>query len=324
MPRFGGFNIGNIGGDLARNALGSIANAVLPRSTFGGFGLPDSGTIIYPNQNSQDRTVSLRPKPAAANRVYGDGLLKPLKDTTGLIWPYTPTISYQHPIDYQPIQTVHSNQDFHIYSKTPAVSLVVSGEFSVQNQQEGAYAFAAMHFLRTMAKMHFGEQDPDAGTPPPVLLFNAYGPFVFKDLPVIVKEFNMEFPADVDYVQVVVYGGSQSTTTPSRTIDNRITAEPLAPPPPLYTGRGTPEFSIQGVPDGVSNNPGAFGTNRSWGTVSTVPGTTTTAPVSYTVWMPSLFKIACTLIVQHTSKELRQNFDLRKYRNGDPSQSKWI
>lgn len=327
MPRFGGFNLGNIGGALGRNALGTIANAVLPRTAFGGFGLPGTKATQSPQQNAQDRKVSLRPKAAAANRVYGNGLLKPLKEAGGLIWPYTPSITYQHPITYESISVTHANQDFHIYSRTPAVNLQVSGEFSVQNQLEGAYALAVIHFLRTMAKMNFGESDPQAGTPPPVLLFNAYGPFVFKDVPVIVKDFSAEFPQDVDYVQVSVSGTqTTTTTTPATTRDTRITATPLAPPPPLVTGRGTSEFSIQGIPDGYSNNPGEFGANRSWGSVSTTPGTTTTsnAPTTYTVWLPSVFKVTCSLTVQHTPDELRKRFNLPKYINGDSSQKDFV
>ena len=318
MPRFGGFNVGNIGGALARNAVGTIANAVLPRTIFGGFGLQDIGSF-YPQQNAQDRMVSLRPKPAAANRVYGDGLLKPLKDTGGLIWPYTPSITYQHEIDYQNIQTVHANQDFYLYSKTPAVKLQVSGDFSVQNAQEGAYALAALHFLRTMAKMHFGENDPQAGVPPPVLLFNAYGPFVFKDVPVIVNSFAMEFPDGVDYVQVPIVGALQSQD---------VLVENLAPLPGYgvnenynrprgpFTGRvpqiaGTEIYQSGPFPERVFQQP------------TSGPGVAP-LPATYTVWLPSLFKLSCNIVVQHTSKELRQNFDLNKYRNGDPSQQRWV
>ncbi len=327
MPRFGGFNLGNIGGALGRNALGTIANAVLPRTTFGGFGLSDTKATQAPQQNAQDRMVSLRPKAAAANRVYGNGLLNPLKATGGLVWPYTPSITYQHPITYGNVEITHANQDFHIYTRTPAVNIGVTGEFSVQNQQEGAYAHAAIHFLRTVAKMNFGETDPQAGTPPPVLLFNAYGPFVFKDVPVIVKDFTVEFPQDVDYVQVSVSGSqTTSTTTPGTTRDTRITATPLAPPPPLVTGRGTPQLSIQGIPDGYTNNPGEFATNRSWGSVSRTQGTTTTSgtQTSYTVWLPAVFKITCNLTIQHTPDELRKRFNLPAYINGANNQKDFV
>ena len=182
MPPFGGFSLGNIGGALVRNVAGDLAQRVLPRTAFGNFGLPSLPELRGQKprtQNSASRRVSLRPKPAAAARVYGNGLLKPLIETQGLIWPYTPTISYNHNINYQTVATVHANQDFHVYTNTPAVELQVNGDFSVQNQREGQYALAAIHFLRTMAKMNFGDKDKDAGQPPPVLRFDAYGQYVF-------------------------------------------------------------------------------------------------------------------------------------------------
>lgn len=330
MPRFGGFNLGNIGGALGRNALGTIANAVLPRSTFGGFGLPGAGGGTYAQQNAQDRMVSLRPKPAAANRVYGNGLLKPLKDVGGLIWPYTPSITYQHPITYEAVSVTHANQDFHIYSRTPAVNLQVSGEFSVQNSQEGAYALAAIHFLRTLAKMNFGETDPQAGTPPPVLLFNAYGPFVFKDVPVIVKDFSTEFPQDVDYVQVNVSGVNTQTTpgTPTRTIDTRIIQQAL---PPIPGGNLDPDYNQSSIlragANGVTSMINQVNRGVIAGDLTRIPGTSSSVSMtsqSYTVWLPSLFKITCSLTVQHTPNELRKRFNLPKYINGDSSQKDFV
>ena len=330
MPRFGGFNVGNIGGALVRNAAGTIANAVLPRNAFGGFGLGGGPALVGQRnltQNSQNRRVSLRPKPAAASRVYGTGLLDPIKQTGGLIWPYTPSISYNHNIDYQTIQTVHANQDFHVYSKTPAVELQVNGDFTVQNQQEGRYALAALHFLRTMAKMNFGENDPNAGTPPPVLLFDAYGPFVFNDLPVIVKSFQVEFPDNVDYVQVRVSGSNTVTTaaTAAVTRDDRIIVERLPPIPANISRSATGQLQISGAAD-ASYFEGPD--RRVIGQIATVtpasPASTSQTPVAYTVWLPSVFKISSTLVVQHTPKELRSKFNLPQFRNGSNTQKSFI
>jgi hypothetical protein len=309
MPRFGGFNTGNIGGALARNALGTVANAVLPRTQFGGFGLPEAANVLYPQQNAQDRMVSLRPKPAAANRVYGNGLLKPLKDAGGLIWPYTPTITYQHPITYEPVSVTHANQDFHVYSRTPAVNLQVSGEFTVQNPQEGAYSLAALHFLRTMAKMHFGETDPQAGTPPPVLLFNAYGPFVFKDVPVIVKDFNAEFSQDVDYVQVTVQG-TQASGDRARQLAAEGTLLSLRARQTGLTESQTRSLTTQ--------------INQLSGQLERELANPTATAHTYTVWLPAVFKITCGLTVQHTPEELRRRFNLPKYINGDASQKDFV
>jgi hypothetical protein len=301
MPPFGGFNLGNIGGALARNEMGDIAQRVLPRSAFGGFGLDNLSAPVGQQrlqQTSASRRASLRPKPAAKARVYGNGLLSPLAATDGLIWPYTPTISYNHNINYQPVATVHANQDYHVYTNTPAVELQVNGDFTVQNQREGQYALAAIHFLRTMAKMNFGDKDPNAGTPPPVLLFDAYGAFVFKDLPVIIKSFQVEFPDNVDYVEVGVSGINREVVAGRERLVLRQSV------PESFDAGGTPaipELVLPGTPDIVQ-----------------------TAPQSYTVWLPSVFKISVNLVVQHTPKTLRSRFELPKFVNGDNTQKDFI
>ena len=333
MPRFGGLNTGNMGGALARNALGTIANAVLPRSVFGGFGSGDGVSLLGQTglvQSNADRRASLRPRPAATNRVFGSGLLNPLRETGGMIWPYTPSISYSHPIDYQPIQTVHTNQDFLVYARTPAVKLTVDGVFTVQNQKEGQYAMAAIHFLRTMAKMHFGETDPLAGTPPPVLLFNAYGAFVFKDVPVIVTTFSISFPDDVDYVEVNVAGASTQTTpgTAARTVDTRITQEALPPLPGYNVNERYNQSSILTAgPNGVTSMINQVNRGVIAGDITRIPGTpssTSTTPQTYTVWLPSQFKISVELTEQHTPKTLRSRFNLPAYINGASNQKDFV
>jgi hypothetical protein len=324
MPKFGGFNLGNIGGALLTNAVGSVANAVLPRSAFGNFGLGDQ-VSSFPKQNAKDRKASLRPRPAAANTIYGSGLLLPIKETQGLVWPYQPQITYNHSVDYQALSPVHANQDFHVFSRVPAVNLQVNGSFSVQNQMEGAYALAALHFFRTVTKMNFGENDPAAGTPPPILLFNAYGPYVFSDLPVIVKDFNVEFPDDVDYVQVEVTGVDAGNTTPQSQMSSSILQERLTPLPPQQILRDA-QGRLQGFV-GAADGSYFDGPDRRViaGRNTPVPSTNTTAASQkYTVWLPSLFKISCTMIVQHTPRDLRTRFNLPRFRDGALNQKDFI
>jgi hypothetical protein len=326
MPSFGGFATNSFSGALVRNAVGTVANAVFPRSTFGGLGGVASSLVGQDriSQDADNRRVSLKPRPGGASTVYGNGLLNPLKAAGGLVWPYTPTINYSSDVDYQTIQTVHSNQDFHMFSKTPAVSLTVDGEFTVQNQMEGKYALAAIHFLRTMSKMNFGDSDPLAGTPPPILLFNAYGPFVFNNVPVIVKGFNISFPNEVDYVQVQVQG--------SQSWQKTIAGQRFAPPVP--EGEDTPAGSVTVERNGqpvVFNNPAIpnpfYAEQAAAGAATMIlPSRVVTGStaVTYTVWLPSQFKISATLITQHTPKTLRSRFNLPAYRNGAKNQSDFI
>jgi hypothetical protein len=324
MPRFGGIGTRSFTGALINNALGSVANAVLPRSVFGGFGsqaLGGLGGQQRLTQNPDNRRVILKPKPAAMSRVLGNGLLNPLKETGGMIWPYTPSISSNMEVDYQNMATVHANQDFHVYSKTPAVQLQVNGDFTVQNQKEGQYAMAAIHFLRTVTKMNFGENDPLAGTPPPVLLFSAYGEFVFHNLPVIVKGFQIEFPDSVDYVQVQVSGSAGTRVIPG------TPARPSTP-----ESAGVSVITTQPLEPNITGNPGARTINIP--NIATPAGTPVPAvatpdkivavPQNYIVWLPSQFKISAMLIVQHTPKQLRSVFNMNAYRDGRSNQSDFI
>ena len=50
--------------------------------------------------------------------------------------------------------------------------------------------------------MYFAGAEATQGTPPPVLLFDAYGQYMFNSLPVVVTGFTMTLPKEVDYVPV--------------------------------------------------------------------------------------------------------------------------
>jgi hypothetical protein len=343
MPRFGGFGGGltaGLVGGLAKNAVGTVANAIFPQGSFGGFGLGGSANIIGQLRMSQDSTnrkASLRPKPGGLNRAFGSGLLDPLRSTDNrMIWPYTPSIQYNHNTEYQPIQTIHANQDFHVFARAPAIEFVVDGEFTIQNQLEGQYAMACLHFLRSVSKMNFGENDPNAGTPPPVLLFNAYGPFVFNEVPVILKQFTFTFPNDVDYVEVVVAGSKTVQTTPAVTVDRRIVGEnlPAIGPTPVGPGRvgpynvigpfGSGGEEVPGFP-AASVSPLRNNSTTSVGQIETItPSSSKTTQANWTVWLPSMFKISTTLVVQHTPDTLRGRFNLPAFINGAPNQSDFI
>lgn len=166
-----------------------------------------------------DRRVRLRPKDAAANYVYGDmgdksspGLLSILRETNGMVWNITPTISESRVVNYDQEQPIHSNAGFNNYKNTANANYTVQGIFYANTGKEAIYLLACMMFLRSMSLMDFGRQaaastNPDfavAGAPPPVLLFSAYGRYMFNDIPVIIKTVSFNFAEDVDYVQVPI------------------------------------------------------------------------------------------------------------------------
>lgn len=139
----------------------------------------------------------------ATSQLFGAApqILAPLAQTNGMIFPYTPSVDVSQSIDYSTYDPVHSNQELHSYARTRAPIISINGEFTAQNSTEASYSLAVVHFCRTVSKMAFG-QSQFAGTPPPILLLSGYGEYMFNDLPVIMTNFSISLPKDVDYVNV--------------------------------------------------------------------------------------------------------------------------
>lgn len=128
-------------------------------------------------------------------------LLEPLAQTDGMVFPYTPTLDYGQQVDYSSYDPTHTNQELHSYTRTKAPTININGKFTSQNSFEASYSLAAFHFCRVVSKMAQG-QSQNPGTPPPILLLSGYGDYILNDIPVIMTNFNVSFPDDVDYVKV--------------------------------------------------------------------------------------------------------------------------
>jgi hypothetical protein len=178
------------------------------------------GKLIVPGEG-KDFRVRISPQTDAIDQIYGPpgpaNILTPLRRTMGLMFPYTPSISWNQSVEYTQTSLTHSNQDSYTYKNTPSTMVSIEGEFTVQNQKEGEYLLAVMHYLRVVSKMYFGEasfkapstgQPSLAGMPPPVLILHGYGDFMFNDLPVIVKDHSYSMKDNISYVDIKTAGGS--------------------------------------------------------------------------------------------------------------------
>lgn len=125
-------------------------------------------------------------------------LLKPLVDTGGLAFPYTPTIIMSHAASYSAITPVHSNYPFFAYQNSSVEALNITGQMYVQNSLEAQYWVACVHYLRSITKMDYGRFAQ--GTPPPIVKLNGYGDYVFNNVPVVITTFSVDMPRDVDYI----------------------------------------------------------------------------------------------------------------------------
>jgi hypothetical protein len=169
-----------------------------------------------------DMRVRLRAQIGQETQVYGsqtdpDNILGILYNTRGMVFPYTPTVTIEQNVDYKSMELTHTNWDINSYTRTPGLTLTVSGKFTVQNQYEGQYLIAALHFLRTCSKMYFGEQAKDkAGLPPPVLNFSGYGTYMFGTpsggLMCVLKNHSYSLDESVDYYNVQI--GDSITRVP--------------------------------------------------------------------------------------------------------------
>ena len=241
-----------------------------------------------------DRRARLSPKPAARSLIYGprseSNILFPLYESGGLMWPYTPTIIDQGTVHYDTYDPIHSNQPFAAFKSVAMKEIICTGQFTSQNQDEARFSIACIHFLRTVTKMFFGTGGFDGsseqraavdlrGTPPPILLFNAWGTAVYHNIPVIVTNYTAELPQDVDYVRVVFPDASNN-----RRYADQFTSTQFDP-----TGQISDSLIRRQI-------------DQFTGEIS--------------AWVPTRFTISVNMQVQNTPDRLRRHFNLNDFRSG--------
>jgi hypothetical protein len=139
-------------------------------------------------------------------------VLKPLKEAGGLVFPYTPTINIESTAKYTPVTPIHSNYTFQTYESSKPGSIVITAPMFVEDASQALYWIAMVHYLRSISKMFTG-RDPIAGNPPPIVLLNGYGNYVFKNVPVVISKFSLSLKNDTDYIGVGVEGSAAGQVT---------------------------------------------------------------------------------------------------------------
>lgn len=137
----------------------------------------------------------------------GSPVLKPLKDAGGLIFPYTPKIGIASSATYGSLSPVHSNYMFQNFKNSDPGKITITAPMYVSDAAEGLYWIAMVHYLRSLTKM-FAGNDPKAGNPPPIIMLNGYGNYVFKNVPVVVTNMTVSLESTCDYISVPVVGSA--------------------------------------------------------------------------------------------------------------------
>lgn len=133
------------------------------------------------------------------NSTVGSLNLQQFKN--GIVFPYTPVIMYSHKADYQNIPAVHTNYAQYFYKSSNVSEINIEARFTVQNAEEASVYLSLKHLLSALTKMPFGD-DPGAGAPPPICRLDAYGTYMLKDVPIVITNYKVVLPNDVDYYSV--------------------------------------------------------------------------------------------------------------------------
>lgn len=144
------------------------------------------------------------------------GLLAPLKNTNGFIFPYVPQVTVSHTANYSTVPLTHSNYAQYFYESSSVASISVSGEFTVQNLDEAKYFLAGIYYFRSLTKMFYGLSGDYQGSPPPIVYLDGFGQHYLPHVPCVITSFSHSMPNDVDYLEVSTPQSVSSTTT-SRT-----------------------------------------------------------------------------------------------------------
>ena len=170
-------------------------------------------------------------------------LLDPLKATGNkMVFPYTPTILMGHSANWNPMQPVHTNYPFYAYENSRVDQMTITAHFYVQNEIEARYWVACIHYLRSMTKMSYG-LSPNKGAPPPVVRLNGYGDFTFKNVPVIIQNFNFDLKEDVDYISTRLTAEESGTADGPSSVTSKGGTYAWAPTESLVTIGVVPQYS---------------------------------------------------------------------------------
>jgi hypothetical protein len=189
----------------ADNLAGAIRAIDLPAA---GEAIGDiMGAVASFSETDNPNDWRVRLSIAKWTSFQGSPVLKPLKDAGALIFPYTPKINITSSASYNPISTTHTNYTFQAFKSSNPGQITITAPMYVSDPTEGLYWIAMVHYLRSLTKM-FAGNDPKAGNPPPVIMLNGYGNYVFKNVPVVVTKMSVDLAQDCDYIGVNVVGSA--------------------------------------------------------------------------------------------------------------------
>jgi hypothetical protein len=221
----------------ASSALQGVQINALPRTVDPANRAP---AVVRVNSDMRVRIVV----PPSYLTVYTSGFNNELsaEGIGGIIFPYTPTISYSHKAEYAPSNPTHSNFTIYSYQRSSLSEFTIAGKFTVQNKKDAGVYLATLRLLSALTKMR-SNSDSLAGAPPPVCRLRAYGDQMMDNVPIAITGVKIDYPDNIDYYNIDAgTSGSLSYQTASVPTISTITVSCI----PMYSRREMQQFSVTG------------------------------------------------------------------------------
>lgn len=226
-------------------------------------------------------------------RAEEPGILAPLADSDGVIFPYMPNITTSYNANYSNTDLTHSNYRGYFYQSSYVGEIQIAATFTAQDTDEANYLLAVIHFFRSVTKMFYGQDTAEyRGAPPPLVFLQGLGEFQFNLAPCVVQNFNYVLPQDVDYVRARVANvdGTNLLVRRNQVRDTNGAAYQI--PRDRLLAAGIPV-------GGIAQRP--------------APPTLGTQSPTY---VPTKMEISLTLLPVQTRAQISREFSLENYANG--------
>jgi hypothetical protein len=235
--------------------------------------------------------------------MQGNGtnsILWPLKQTAGVIFPYTPKISTSYNANYSRADLTHSNYTNYFYQGSSVGEIAITAKFTAQDTLEAQYLLAVIHFFRSVTRMFYG-QDAQRGAPPPLVFLTGFGEFQFQNHPCVISSFGYELPDNVDYIRARSLNVNGMDMLTRRQRPDAVPGDPISG---AYK-RLADLFSGQGVTKGAQSNssPTALESPPSLG-------------LNNPTYVPTSMDITLRLYPVQSRSQVSQQFSLKKFANG--------
>lgn len=226
-------------------------------------------------------------------RAQEPGILAPLADSDGVIFPYMPNITTNYTANYSNYDLTHSNYRGYFYGNSFVSEVQIDATFTAQDTDEANYLLAVIHFFRSVTKMFYGQDSAEyRGAPPPLVFLQGLGEYQFNLAPCVVQNFNYVLPDDVDYVRARVANVDGTNLLVRRTQLRDADGAAYQIPRDRLLSIGVPVGGIARRPP-----PPTLGTQSP-------------------TYVPTQMKISLTLLPIQTRAQVSREFSLEQYANG--------